>query len=265
MFPADLPGMLPDFGIDLVLGTQPISIPPYRMAPSEVKELKEQLQELLDKGFIRPSVSPWGAPVLFVKRKDGAMRMCINYKQLNKVTIKNKYPLPCIDDLFDLLQGERVFSKIDLSQEEHTEHLRVVLQRLKEEKLYVKFSKYELWLSSVAFSGHVVSSDGIQVDPKKVEAVKNWPRPSSSIEIRSFPGLAGYYHRFVQGFSSIALPLTKLTHRGAPFRWLDECEATFQKLKTALTTALVLVLPSAYGSYTVYCIASRVGIGCVLM
>ncbi|XP_070020327.1 uncharacterized protein [Nicotiana sylvestris] len=120
VFPADLSGMPPDRDIDFCInvapGTQPISIPPYRMAPPEFKELKEQLQDLLDKGFIRPSVSPWSAPVLFVKKKDGSMRMCIDYQQLNKATIKNKYPLPRIDDLSDQLQGARVFSKIDLNK-----------------------------------------------------------------------------------------------------------------------------------------------------
>ena len=95
-------------------GSVPISIPPYRMTSMELKELKTQLQDLVDKGFIRPSVSPWDAPVLFIKKKDGTMRLCINYRQLNKVTIKNKYPLPRIDDLFDQLQGASVFSKIDL-------------------------------------------------------------------------------------------------------------------------------------------------------
>ena len=123
VFPDDLPGLAPDreieFIIDLLPGTNPISIAPYRMAPTELKELKEQLQELLDKGFIRPSSSPWGAPVLFVKKKDGTMRMCIDYRQLNKVTIKNRYPLPRIDDLFDQLQGASHFSKIDLRSGYH--------------------------------------------------------------------------------------------------------------------------------------------------
>ncbi|XP_070019883.1 uncharacterized protein [Nicotiana sylvestris] len=118
VFPYDLPSKPPDrdidFCIDLAPGTQPISIPPYRMAPKKLKELKEQLEELLAKGFVRPSVSPWGVPVLFVKKKDGTMRMCIDYRQLNKVTMKNKYPLPRIEDLFNQLQGARVFSKIDL-------------------------------------------------------------------------------------------------------------------------------------------------------
>ena len=118
VFPKDLPGVPSereiDFGIDLLQDTQPISIPQYRMAPAELKELKEKLKNLLDKGFIRPSISPWGAPVLFVKKKDGFLRMCIDYRQLNKVTIKNKYPIPRTDDLFDQLQGASHISKIDL-------------------------------------------------------------------------------------------------------------------------------------------------------
>jgi hypothetical protein len=108
-----------EFGIECVPGTNPISKAPYRMASSELKELKEQLQELLDKGFIHPSISPWGTPVLFVKKKDGSMRMCINYQELNKVMIKNRYPLPRIDDLLDQLQGARVFSKVDLRSGYH--------------------------------------------------------------------------------------------------------------------------------------------------
>ncbi|CAH9075667.1 unnamed protein product, partial [Cuscuta epithymum] len=123
VFPKDLPGLPPDREIEFVIevepGTKPISIPPYRMAPAELQELKVQLQELLDNGFIRPSHSPWGAPVLFVKKKDGTLRMCIDYRQSNKVTIKNRYPLPRIDDLFDQLRGAIVFSKIDLRSGYH--------------------------------------------------------------------------------------------------------------------------------------------------
>src|SRR5262249_30178921 len=118
VFSDDLPGLPPvreiDFPIELIPGTSLISIPPYRMVPAELAELKRQLQDLLDKGLIRPSVSPWDAPVLFVKKKDGSFRMCIDYRKLNQVTVKNKYPLPRIDDLFDQLQSARVFSKIDL-------------------------------------------------------------------------------------------------------------------------------------------------------
>ena len=117
VFPNDISGLPPDreveFTINLIPETEPISIPPYMMAPAELRELKAQLEDLLSKGFIRPSISPWGAPVLFVKKKDGSLRLCIDYRQLNRVTIRNQYPLPRIDELFDQLQGSRVYSKID--------------------------------------------------------------------------------------------------------------------------------------------------------
>ncbi|KAL0556806.1 hypothetical protein IC582_005323 [Cucumis melo] len=288
VFPEELPGLPPhrevEFAIELEPGTVPISRAPYRMAPAELKELKVQLQELLDKGFIRPSVSPWGAPVLFVKKKDGSMRLCIDYRELNKVTVKNRYPLPRIDDLFDQLQGATVFSKIDLqsgyhqlmikdedvpktafrsryghyefivmsfgltnapamfmdlmnrvfrefldtfvivfiddiliyskTEAEHEKHLRMVLQTLRDNKLYAKFSKCEFWLKQVSFLGHVVSKAGVSVDPAKIEAVTGWTRPSTVSEVRSFLGLAGYYRRFVENFSRIATPLTQLTRKG---------------------------------------------------
>ena len=305
------------------------------MAPKELKELQLQLQELLDKGFIRPSSSPWGAPVLFVKKKDGSLRLCIDYRQLNKATIRNRYPLPRIDDLFDQLQGARCFSKIDLrsgyhqlkirqedvpktafrtryghyeflvmsfgltnapaafmdlmnrvfkpfldkfiivfiddilvysrSTEEHEVHLRVALQTLREKQLYAKFSKCEFWLDKVAFLGHVVSREGIHVDPSKVEAVKGWLRPTTVTEIRSFLGLAGYYRRFVKDFSKLAAPMTRLTRKDVKFEWSDACEQSFQALKDRLTSAPVLTLPEGSGGFAVYCDASRVGLGCVLM
>ena len=339
VFPDELPGIPPeweiDFAIDMLPSTQPISIPPYRMAPTELKELKDQLKDLLDKGFIRPSASPWGAPVLFVRKKDGSLRMCIDYRQLNKATIKNKYPLPRIDDLFDQLQGAKCFSKIDLrsgyhqirvrekdvpktafrtryghfeflvmsfgltnapavfmdlmnsifrpyldlfvivfiddilvysrSKVEHANHLRAVLQVLRDRELYAKFSKCEFWLDSVAFLGHIVSDAGIAIDTQKIEAVKTWPRPMTPTEVRSFLGLAGYYRRFVEGFSSLSAPLTKLTQKAAKFQWTEACEHSFQELKDRLTSAPVLALPEGSEGYAVYCDASRVGLGCVLM
>ncbi|WMV50137.1 hypothetical protein MTR67_043522 [Solanum verrucosum] len=261
--------------------------------------------------------------------------MCIDYRQLNRVTVKNKYPLPRIDDLFDQLQGASHFSKIDLrsgyhqvkvrecdipktafrtryghyefvvmsfgltnapvifmdlmnrvfkpyldsfvvvfiddiliyshSEEEHMGHLRVVLQRLREEKLYAKYEKCEFWLKEVAFLGHVVSGDGIKVDPKKTDVIRNWPRPLTPSDIRSFLGLAGYYRRFVNGFSSIASPMTKLTQKKAKFEWTDECERSFQTLKDKLVSAPILSLPNGLEGFVVYCDASRVGLGCVLM
>ena len=232
VFLDDISGLPPDreveFTIDLIPSTEPISIPPNRMAPAELRELKAQLEELLSKGFIRPSISPWGALVLFVKKKYGSLRLCIDYRQLNQATIRNQYLLPRIDELFDQLQGSRVYSKIDLrsgyhqlkvrdndvsktafrtryglyeflvmpfgltnaltafmnlmnrvfnpyldkfvivfiddilvysgSPEEHTEHLCIVLQILRERQLYAKFSKCQFWLDKVAFLGHVISA-----------------------------------------------------------------------------------------------------------
>ena len=291
VFPKELPGVPPerevDLSIEVVQGTTPISRTPYRMAPTELKELKNQLQELLDKGFIRPSVSPWGAPVLFVKKKDGTLRMCIDYRQINKVTVKNKYPLPRIEDLFDQLRGASVFSKIDLRSgyyqlrvkevdvpktafrtryghfeflvmpfgltnapaafmnlmnrvfrpyldqfvvvfiddilvyskdaQEHENHLRIVLQTLRKNQLFAKLSKCDFWLKEVSFLGHIVSAEGIRVDPVKIEAIVNWKLPRNVTEVRSFLGLAGYYRRFVQGFSVIASSLTRLLWKGVKF------------------------------------------------
>lgn len=145
VFPKELPGLPPEreveFTIDLIPGAEPISKAPYRMAPLELKELKEQLQELLELGFIRPSVSPWGAPVLFVKKKDGSMRLCIDYRELNKITIQNRYPLPRIDDLFDQLQGAKFFSKIDLRSGYH--QLRVRDQDIPKIAFRTRYGHYE--------------------------------------------------------------------------------------------------------------------------
>ncbi|KAK8694914.1 hypothetical protein V6N13_072458 [Hibiscus sabdariffa] len=291
VFPEELPGLPPkrevEFGIDIQPGTNPVSITPYWMAPIELKELKKQLEELQDKGFIRPSNSPWGAPVLFVKKKDGSMRLCIDYRQLNRVTIKNKYPLPRIEDLIDQLRDASVFSKIDLrsgyyqmkvkdadvpktafqtryghfeflvmpfgltnapaafmdlmnrvfkpyldkfvvvfiddiliysrNKDDHAEHLRIVLQTLRECQLYAKFSK------------------------------------------------SGYYRRFVKGFSVIALPLTKLLRKDQPFEWSEDRQRSFDKLKQALTHAPVLIQPESGKEFIVYSDASHSGLGCVLM
>nr|GEU32856.1 putative ribonuclease H-like domain-containing protein [Tanacetum cinerariifolium] len=160
VFPNDLAG-LPlvreiKFRIDLIPGALPVVKSPYRLAPSEMQELSNQLKELQEKGFIQPSHSPWGAPMLFVKKKDGALRVCINYRELNKLTIKNRYPLPRIDDLFDQLQ-----------EEEHETHLKTILDLLKKEKLYAKFLKCEFWLKEVQFLGHMVNREGIHGDPSK--------------------------------------------------------------------------------------------------
>ena len=167
----------------------------------------------------------------------------------------DKFVVMFIDDIL-------IYSK---SHVEHEEHLRIVLQTLRTHQLYAKLSKCEFWLNSVSFLGHVISKEGVQVDPKKVEAVSNWPRPTNVTEIRCFLGMAGYYRTFVKDFSRIFAALTRLIRKQVKFEWDGTCEQSFQKLKNCLTTALVLALPIDQGGMTVYCNASRVGLGCVLM
>nr|GFA32021.1 reverse transcriptase domain-containing protein [Tanacetum cinerariifolium] len=284
----DLPGIPPtrqvEFQIDLIPGAAPVARAPYRLALSEMKELAEQLQELTDKGFIRPSSSPWGAPVLFVMKKDGSFWVCIDYRELNKLIVKNRYPLPRIDDLFDQLQGSSVYLNIDLrsgyhqlrvqeedipkttfrtrhghyefqvmpfgltnapavfmdlmnrvckpyldkflivfindiliyskSKKEHEGHLRQILNLLKKEELYVKFSKCEFWISRVQFLGHVIDC---------------------------------------RGFSKIAKSMTKLTQKDVKFDWGDKQEAAFQHIKQKLCSVPILVLPKGSKDFVVYC------------
>ncbi|WVZ51906.1 hypothetical protein U9M48_003006, partial [Paspalum notatum var. saurae] len=316
VFPEELPGLSPDrdveFAIELVPGTAPISRRPYRMAPEELKELKVQLQEQLDKGSIRPSSSPWGCPVLFVEKKDqGGKRLCVDYRPLNAVTIKNKYLLPHIDILsgyyqikireddipktgfstryglyeylvmsFGLTNAPAFFMYImnsvfmneldkfvvvfiddiliySKSEEEHKEHLRIVLNRLRAHKLYAKFSKGAFWLKEVSFLGHILSEKGVAVDPSK--------QPETVTEIRSFLGLAGYYRRFIKDFSKTAKPMTSLTKKNAKYVWSSNCEEAFQTLKKLLTSAPVLAQPDVTKPFDVYCDASGNGLGCVLM
>ena len=151
------------------------------------------------------------------------------------------------------------------SEREHEDHLRVVLQLLRDHQLYAKFSKCVFWLIEVRFLGHIMSTSRVSVDPEKVEAVMSWERPKSVFEIRSFLGLAGYYRRFIEDFSRLASPMTKLTRNEVKFEWNDLCEKAFQELKRRLTSAPILIVPERGQGYTVYCDTSRIGLGCVLM
>jgi hypothetical protein len=327
VFPDDLLGMPPDqnieFTIELQPGTTPISGRSYKMTPKELAELKIQLRELLDKGYIHPSSSPWGCPALFVKKKDQSLSLCVDYQPLNAVTIQNKYPLPRIDIPFDQLASAKVFSKVYLhsgyhqikicpkdvlkttfstryglyeylvmsfgltiapahfmylmnsvfmpeldkfvivfiddilvyskNEAEHEQHLRIILQRLCDHQLYSNFSKCSFWLKEVPFLGHVISTEGIALDPSKVQEILDWESPRSVMQICSFLGLARYYHRFIPNFSKIAKLTTKLL------------EATFLTLKNLLTTAPVLAQPDIKKSFDVYCDASDTCIGGILM
>ncbi|GJS04347.1 putative reverse transcriptase domain-containing protein [Tanacetum coccineum] len=232
-----MPIELGSFDVIIVPGAAPVARASYRLAPSKLQELFTQLQELSDKGFIRPSSSPWGAPVLFVKKKDRSFRMCIDYRELNKVTMKNQYPLLRIDDLFNQLQGSRVYSRIDMrfgyhqlrvreedipkmafrtryghyefqNKKEHEEHLKLILRLLKKEELYAKFSKCEFWLSK---------------------------------------------------------PMMKLTQKSVKFDWGEKAEAAFQLLKQKLCSAPILALPEGSENFVVYRDTSHKGLGAILM
>ncbi|KAI3822452.1 hypothetical protein L1987_10042 [Smallanthus sonchifolius] len=228
-----------------------------------MKELMEQLQDLLDKGFIRPSISLWGAPVLFVKKKDGSMHMCIDYRQLNKLTIKNKYPLPHIDDLFDQLQGTKWFSRIDLRSGYH--RLKVREEDISKTAFRTRYGHYEFLVMSFGYSFWVMVLTQKVVDPTKIEVVVNWNAPKTPTEVRSFLGLAGYYRKFIKDFSNLATPLTKLTRKGVKFTWGADQDGAFQELKKRLTEAPVLTLPKGTNDLVVYSDASYLGLGCVLM
>ncbi|GJV63876.1 putative reverse transcriptase domain-containing protein [Tanacetum coccineum] len=228
-------------------------------------EFSEQLQELSDKGFIRPSSSPWGAPVLFVKKKDGSFRMYIDYRELNKLTVKNRYLLPRIDDLFDQLQGSSIYSKIDLRSVCKPYSDKFVIIFIDDILIYSKDEKEHEEHLKVQFLSHVIDSRGIHVDPAKIESIKDWASPKIPTEIRQFLGLAGYYRRFIEGFSKIAKPMTKITQKGIKFDWGEKEENAFQLIKQKLCSAPILALPEGSEDFVVYCDASHKGLGAVLM
>ena len=341
----DLPAGLPPerpvhHSIPLVPGAQPVHRRCYRMSPAEREVVQEYVEKLLKNGWVVPSTSPWGAPILLVPKPDGTMRVCVDYRALNALTIKNKFALPRVDDLIDSLSGAKVFSALDLASgywqirlspedaektgfntheghyewkvlpmglsnapatfqhmmnsifagkglhkfvavylddiliysktpEEHLDHLRQVFQVLREQQFYCKLSKCHFAKTELKYLGHIVGVDGIKVDPAKIKKVAEWPTPKSSAEVRSFLGLATYFRRFIQGFSSIARPLHRLTQHDMahvqPFPWTATCQAAFETLKLALTTAPVLKMPDYEKSFEIVCDASLHGIGAVLL
>ncbi|KAJ9504514.1 hypothetical protein QJQ45_008697 [Haematococcus lacustris] len=309
------------------------------MSKPEHDELRRQITDLLAKGLIEPSSSPFAAPVLFVQKKSGELRMCIDYRQLNKITIRDQYPLPRIDDLFDQLAGKTVFSSLDLqagyhqiripaedvpktafrtpeghyqfkvlcfgltnapatfqrvmneafaevindcalvylddilvmseNTEEHLVHLRRVFDLLRKNKFYAKLSKCEFMKRTLMFLGHIISAQGISVDPCKVTAISNWPVPTSLKTLQSFLGAANYVRKFVHNFSTIAAPLTNLTGpKKDSFPWKAWPQAeldAFNALKQAISNVPMLKLPDHSKPFQVHCDASLEGIGAVLM
>ncbi|MGL5500526.1 MAG: reverse transcriptase/ribonuclease H family protein, partial [Plesiomonas shigelloides] len=305
------------------------------MSPAERAEAEKQISKLLSKGWIAPSSSPFGSPILFVKKKDETLRMCVDYRALNKDTVKNRYPLPRIDDLLDQFAGATISSSLDLAQgyhqiritpedvpktafrssighfeykvlpfgltnapatfqnvmndifrpylhkfvlvylddilvysrnvEEHKRHLRIVLSTLRAHQFYAKREKCQIGKSELSYLGHIVSKEGLRVDPKKIVAVVDWATPTDVGQLRSFLGLANYFRKFVQGFSLLVAPLTNLTRKGLRWNWTAECEKAFQDVKQALVGAPVLRMPDFAKPFEVVCDASCVGIGAVLL
>ncbi|GJZ13752.1 putative reverse transcriptase domain-containing protein [Tanacetum coccineum] len=276
-----------------------------------------------------------GAPVLFMKKKDGSFQMCIDYRKLNKLTVKNCYPLSRIDDLFDQLQGSSVYSKIDMlsgyhqlrikeedilitafrtryghfefqvmpfrlnnapavfmdlmnrvckpyldkfvimfiddilvyskDKEDHGKNLKIILELLKKDRLYAKFSQCDFWLDSVQLLGHVIDRNGVHVDPAKIKAIRNWDAPTMPTKVRQFLGLAGYYQSFIEGFYLISKPLTKLTQKDKKYKWDKEEDEAFQLLKQTLCSASILALPEGTEDFMVYYDVSLKGYRAVLM
>lgn len=325
-----------DFGIELESDVPPKQCT-YRMSPAELQEVRRQLTDMLERGWIRPSTSQYGAPILFARKKDGSLRMCVDYRKLNDVTRKNRTPLPRIDELLDSLHGATVFSSLDLykgyhqirvkdedihktafrthyglyeftvlsfgltnapagfqtmmnsilapylgrfcvvylddiliyskDEQEHLRHVELILQKLREHKLHVNLKKCAFGKTSVEFLGHIVEAGHIRMDPRKVQAVRDWPTPSSVTEVRAFLGLAGYYRRFIHRFSARAAPLTDLTKKSTGFQWGTSAQAAFEDIKTAMTEAPVLLIPdtSPDAKYTLYTDASGFAVGAVLL
>ncbi|GIL51949.1 hypothetical protein Vafri_7922, partial [Volvox africanus] len=340
----DVPGLPPmrpvDHTIPLMPGATPISRPMYRLSPLELDEVKRQVTDLLVKGMIRPSTSPFSAPILFVAKKDGSLHMCIDYRGLNAVTVKNRYPLPRVDDLLDKLRGSAYFSSTDLQQgynqiriaesdipksafrtpfghyeytvlsfglvnapatfqaamnrifgpyidrfvvcylddilvysrtrEEHLQHLRLVLDVLRREQLYTKLPKCHWLQPQVEYLGHIVSVDGVRMDPRKTAAVRDWPIPTNVQELRKFLGLTNYFRKFIDRYSILAAPLTSFTRKGAfssVDSWTSECQEAFTAVKQAVGADIVLRFPDDSLPFRIEVVsdASIHGTGAVLL
>ncbi len=314
--------------------THPIKQRPRRVPIAWRDEAKKEVDKMLRQGVVQLSSSPWASPVVLVRKKDNTLRYCIDYRQVNDVTIKDSYPLPRIDDTLDALQGATLFSTLDLASgywqvevdpvdkektafvtegglyefnvmpfglcnapatferlmekvlsglhwktclvyiddiivfgstlDSHLQRLEEVLKRITEANLKVSPSKCQWLRPSVKFLGHIVSEEGITTDPEKVEAVKNWPTPTKTRDVRAFLGLCSYYRRFIRGFADIARPLHKLTEKDRPFSWTVDCETAFQELKKSLSTAPVLSYPTPDDPFILDTDASGFGLGGVL-
>jgi len=327
------PARLFDHRIHLLPNTPPVAVRPYRYPQLLKDEIEKQCADMLCQGIIRHNTSPFSSPVLLVRKKDDSWRFCVDYRSLDSKTLKDKFPIPVINELLDELRGARFFTKLDLrsgyhqvlmhpddvaktafrthhghfeflvmafgltnapstfqalmndvlrpflrrfvlvffddiliyssSWAEHLQHVRAVFDTLRANHLTIKQSKCTFGTSSVSYLGHIISHDGVTMDPAKVAAVQAWPTPTTVRALRGFLGLSGYYRKFIRDYETIARPLTQLLKKAA-FRWTATADEAFQALKLALTSGPALQLPDFTRSFIVNCDASGSGFGAVL-
>ncbi|MCO5604577.1 hypothetical protein L7F22_058745 [Adiantum nelumboides] len=338
-FADEIPNDLPpshgedDHKIELIPGSSPPNRPPYRVSYAQQEEILTQVNELLKKGLVKPSSSPFCSPVLLVQKKDGSYRMCIDYRALNKQMINNRFPVPRIEDIFDRLQGSTYYSRIDLKSgyhqvrivredihktafrtqfglyeyvvmpfgltnapatfnrlmekifrkhsaytgiffddiivhsqtlEEHKKHLQSVFDELQANMLFVNGKKSEFLMKEIKYLGHIISKEGIRMDPEKLRVIDKWPEPCNVHELRSFLGMCSYYRRFIRDFSRIARPLYDLTKKKGKYVWTPKENTAFMQLKAKLMTQPLLVLPDLKKPFEVHCDACGDSIGAVL-
>ncbi|XP_057248889.1 uncharacterized protein LOC130590465 [Beta vulgaris subsp. vulgaris] len=258
VFPNDLPkGLPPIRGIEHAIDLIPGSPLPNKAAsscnPEESKELERQVNGLIERGYVRESLSPCVVPALLVPKKDSTWRMCVDSRSINNITIKYRFPMPRLQDMLD---------ELSKNNEDHVIHLRMLFEKLREMKLYGKLEKCVFTTPSVVFLGYIVTGEVVYVDPKKVKAVQSWLVPTNVHEVRSFHGLSSFYRRFIKNFSTIMAPITELTKKGE-FKWGESAQKAFEKVKHMLCNAPILVLPDFKKVFEVECDASGIGIGAV--